>query len=195
MSSQRSNTSTRIRRVAGTSIYDCSAGDLLTPGSRHQFREEIGWFEVEDDGNKESAGVAHGEYASYDIPILHKNGSKTYDIHTCFLGPAPMRLFVALIRGPNAAVAMLKGEAEESSAIPKTDNMERIHQIDHSEPGTIAAASVLTIWGKSSDICLHAHGDHTNINYTRRFEEYLELLTTGLRKKSPRILHIFAEWD
>ncbi|KAJ7101160.1 hypothetical protein C8R44DRAFT_888121 [Mycena epipterygia] len=77
----------------------------------------------------------------------------------------------------------------------KTDNMERIHEIDHTEPGAIAASSVLAIWGKSSDLCLQARGDRTNIDYEQRFEEYLEILTAGLRKKSPSILHVFSEWD
>ncbi|KAJ7098926.1 hypothetical protein C8R44DRAFT_888766 [Mycena epipterygia] len=53
----------------------------------------------------------------------------------------------------------------------------------------IAAASILAIWGKSSDRCLHPRGDSTNINYEAHFDEYLDILTTGLRKKSPSILH------
>ncbi|KAJ7485738.1 hypothetical protein FB451DRAFT_1392463 [Mycena latifolia] len=187
MSSQRSNTSTRIRRVAGHAIYDCSAADLLDPSARRQFREEIGWYEFEDgDG---------GEYASLDVPILHKDGSKVYDIHTCFLNPVLMRLFVAIIRGTNAAISMLRNDSDGCSDIPKTDNMEHIHRIDHTEPGAIAAACVLAIWGKSTDVCLRARGDHTNIDYEHLFDEYLDILTTGLRKKSPSILHVFAEWD
>ncbi|KAJ7677290.1 hypothetical protein B0H17DRAFT_1207204 [Mycena rosella] len=193
VNSQRSNTSTRIQHVAGTSIYDCSAGDLLTPAARRKFREEIGWYDFED--GDERPGGTPGEYASLDVSILHKNGSKEYDIHTCFLSPVLMRLFVALIRGANAAAAMLKDESDESFIVPKTDNMERIHQIDHTEPGVIAASSVLAIWGKSADVCLQTRGDHTHIDYEQRSEEYLEILTTGLRKKSPSILRVFSEWD
>jgi hypothetical protein len=51
---------------------------------------------------------------------------------------------VATIRGSNAVVAMLAGDSSGASTfIPKTDNMERIHRIDHTEPGAIAAACVL----------------------------------------------------
>ncbi|KAJ7863321.1 hypothetical protein B0H14DRAFT_2738834 [Mycena olivaceomarginata] len=139
MQDQRCNTSTRIRRQAGHSIYDCATGDLLT------------------------------------ADLL------------------PMRLFVALIRGPSAAAAMLK--SVKGAVIPKTDNMERIHRIDHSEPGAIAAACTLAIWGKSMDVQLKARGDTTNINYEARFEEYLDILLTGLRKKTPSILNVFSEWD
>ncbi|KAF7335484.1 hypothetical protein MVEN_02201900 [Mycena venus] len=179
MQDQRCNTSTRIRRQAGHSIYDCATGDLLTADLRRQFRKEIGW-------NGE-------EYTSLDVPILHEDGSAEFDIHTCFLSPVPMRLFVALIRGPSAAAAMLK--SVKGAVIPKTDNMERIHRIDHSEPGAIAAACTLAIWGKSMDVQLKARGDTTNINYEARFEEYLDILLTGLRKKTPSILNIFSEWD
>lgn len=142
MKSQRSNTSNRIRCQAGTVIYDCGATDLLTSASRRQFRKEIGW-------NGE-------EYASLDVPLLHEDESKEYDINTCFLSPVPMRvsgqlqhfpnidalqLFVALIRGPKSAAAMLN--PEETGVVAQKDNMEQIHHIDHAEPGDIAAACTL----------------------------------------------------
>ncbi|KAJ7029419.1 hypothetical protein C8F04DRAFT_1265072 [Mycena alexandri] len=126
--------------------------DLLTPALRGKFREEIGW-----NGQ---------EYASLDVPLLHEDGSATYEIHTCFLSPVPMRLFVALIRGPSAAAAMLK-----DVSIPKTDSMENIHDIDHSEPAAIAAACTSAIWGKSVDVHLRARRDTTNIDYEARFED------------------------
>ncbi|KAJ7126478.1 hypothetical protein C8R43DRAFT_1135059 [Mycena crocata] len=150
---------------------------------------EIGWFEREEDGK--------AEYASLDVPILHKDGSAVYDIHTCFLGPTPMRLFVALIRGVSGASAMLKNDDSDTEiTIPRTDNMEHIHQIDHTEPGAIAASSVLVCdLGKSTDTCLRAQGDTTNIDYEGLFDEYLDILTTGLRNKTPSILHVFEEWD
>ncbi|KAK6966658.1 hypothetical protein R3P38DRAFT_3514850 [Favolaschia claudopus] len=199
MSSQRSNTSTCVRRGAGDSIFKCSSADLLSPASRRQFREEIGWHELGDGESGEGDARARGEYASLDVPILHQGGSKEYDIHTCFLNPVLMRLFAAIVRGPNAAAAMREAEDKvtdiASIAVPVTDNMERIHQISCTEPGAIAAASILAIRGKSTDIKLQARGDHTNIDYEGRFNEYLEILTTGLHKKSPSILHVFAEWD
>ena len=53
------------------------------PAARSQFREEIGWYQT--NGEK-------GEYASLDVPILHKDGSSEYNIHTCFLNPVPIRV-------------------------------------------------------------------------------------------------------
>ncbi|KAJ7159182.1 hypothetical protein C8R43DRAFT_861078, partial [Mycena crocata] len=176
---KRSNTSSRIRRTAGTSIYDCSAADLLSPTARRKFRKEIGWYRNSD---------GKGAYASLDVPILHKDGSAVYDIHTCFLGPALMRLYAALIRGPSGASAMLKIDDTELS-IPRTDNMEHIHRIDHTEAGAIAACGVLAIWGKSVDGSLRPQGDTTNIDYEGLFDEYLDILTTGLRNKTPSILN------
>ncbi|KAJ7159617.1 hypothetical protein C8R46DRAFT_1224197 [Mycena filopes] len=51
------------------------------------------------------------------------------------------------------------------------------------------------IWGKSADVHLKSRGETTNIDYEARFDEYLEILTTGLRMKTPSILHVFSEWD
>ncbi|KAK6966666.1 hypothetical protein R3P38DRAFT_3514874 [Favolaschia claudopus] len=190
MSSQRSNTSTRVRRGAGDS-------SLQLPGAN--FARRLDGTSLGTARAGEGDARARGEYASLDVPILHQGGSKEYDIHTCFLNPVLMRLFAAIVRGPNAAAAMREAEDKvtdiASIAVPVTDNMERIHQISCTEPGAIAAASILAIRGKSTDIKLQARGDHTNIDYEGRFNEYLEILTTGLHKKSPSILHVFAEWD
>jgi uncharacterized metal-binding protein len=38
-------------------------------------------------------------------------------------------------------------------------------------------------------------GTNTGINYRRDFEEYLEILMKGLRKKKRSILNVFREWD
>ncbi|KAJ7120303.1 hypothetical protein C8R44DRAFT_623679, partial [Mycena epipterygia] len=79
-----------------------------------------------------------------DVPLLHKDGSQEYDIHTCFLSPVLMRLYASLIRGPGGAAKLLKADSGESFS--KSDVMEYIHGIDHTEPGAIAAASVLVRW-------------------------------------------------
>ncbi|KAJ7084994.1 hypothetical protein C8R44DRAFT_590395, partial [Mycena epipterygia] len=159
------------------SIYDCHTVDMQTPASRHKFWEEIGWY-VHEDGES-------GDYASLDVPLLHKDGSQEYDIQTCFLNPVLMRLYASLIQGPGSTAKLLKVDTREKSS--KSDVMEYIHGIDHTKPGAIAAASILAIWGKSSNRCLHPRGDSTNIDYEARFDEYLDILTTGLRKKSPSI--------
>ncbi|KAJ7234946.1 Pro-kumamolisin, activation domain-containing protein [Mycena rebaudengoi] len=110
-----------------------------------------------------------------------------------------MRLYVALIRGPTAATAMLEAGKRDANAvvmnIPKSDNMEHIHGLTHTEPGAIAGSAVLAIWALSADTCLRDRGDRTNIDYDALFDEYLEILIVGLRDKSTSILNVFAEWD
>jgi hypothetical protein len=83
--SQRSNTSTRVRKGAGAAIFDCGPADLLSPETRlEKFRDQIGWVEGDDETS--------GEYSSLDVPILHKNWGGEYDIKTCFLNPCLMRV-------------------------------------------------------------------------------------------------------
>jgi hypothetical protein len=38
-------------------------------------------------------------------------------------------------------------------------------------------------------------GTNTGINYGKDFEEYLEILMKGLRRKKKSVLNIFREWD
>ena len=38
-------------------------------------------------------------------------------------------------------------------------------------------------------------GTNTGINYGKDFEEYLEILMKGLRKKKKSVLNVFREWD
>jgi len=95
---------------------------------------------------------------------------------------------------------------------PKTDTMARKHGIRHTTPGAIAASAVLVCvpchsiyihdlqvsqsrWALSSDDFLQNVGTNTGINYGKDFEEYLEVLMTGLRKKKRSILNVFKEWD
>jgi hypothetical protein len=38
-------------------------------------------------------------------------------------------------------------------------------------------------------------GTNTGIDYGKDFEQYLEILLIGLRKKKKSILNVFREWD
>lgn len=38
-------------------------------------------------------------------------------------------------------------------------------------------------------------GPNTGINYLRDFEEYLEILVTGLQKRKKSVLNVFREWE
>ncbi|KAJ6452036.1 ribonuclease H-like domain-containing protein [Mycena vitilis] len=147
MNSQRSNTSTRVRKTAGASIFDCSPVDLLTAEARDKkFRDKIGWY-VEEEGSA-------GDYSSLDVAILHLDWKGEYDIDTCFLAPCLMRLYGALIRGATYATDMLELERKIQDGYdgPKivlnvrgSETMERIFALDHTEPGAIAGSAVLSV--------------------------------------------------
>ncbi|KAJ7076257.1 hypothetical protein B0H15DRAFT_805705 [Mycena belliarum] len=192
VTSQRSNTGTRLRKIAGAAIFDCSPTDLLVSDVRlEKFREQIGWYVEEG---------ASGAYSSLDVPILHKDWSGEYDIKTCFLNRCLMRLYVALIRGPTAAAAMAQADKQDMNStiavhVANSDNMEQIFRIDHTEPGAIAGVAVLAIWALSADNFLRDHGDRTNIDYETLFNDYLEILIVGLRDGNRSILNVFNEWD
>ncbi|KAJ7097356.1 hypothetical protein C8R44DRAFT_535106, partial [Mycena epipterygia] len=189
LTSQRSNTSSRIRRVAGADIFECSKVDLLLPDVRlEKFREQIGWYIEEG---------TSGGYSSLDVPILHKDWSGEYNIKTCFLHPCLMRLYATLIRGPTAATIMLQHASDSNVVvtIPNSENMQRILAIDHTEPGAIAGSAVLAIWALSADGDLRDKGDRTGIDYDALYDQYLEILTTGLRNRSRSIVNVFSEWD
>jgi hypothetical protein len=50
-------------------------------------------------------------------------------------------------------------------------------------------------WALSSDTTLQAVGTSTGIHYFDDYEEYLNLLATGLRRKKKSIVNIIREWD
>jgi hypothetical protein len=84
MSSQRSNTSTRIRKTAGHAIFQCEAIELIDREKRIQlFREKIGWV---DEGN------GKGHYESLKMEILHKDYGGRLDMDTIFLNPILLRV-------------------------------------------------------------------------------------------------------
>lgn len=82
VSSQRPNSSSRNRRVAGDDIFACEKVDLSFSDVRlEKFREQIGWYVEEG---------TSGAYSSLDVSILHKDWSGEYGIATCFLTPCLM---------------------------------------------------------------------------------------------------------
>src|SRR6202167_5019350 len=73
MMTQRSNTSTRVRRQAGPSIFDCAASDLKSPQVRYEkFRERIGWIAKPD---------GRSGYETWAVEILHKDYNGSFDIN------------------------------------------------------------------------------------------------------------------
>ena len=64
MMTQRSNTSTRVRKQAGPSIFACRAQDLEKPETRYEmFRERVGWV------RRDSGDI----YETWAVEVLHKD--------------------------------------------------------------------------------------------------------------------------
>lgn len=83
MMTQRCNTSTRVRKQAGPSIFSCSAQDLDKSETRYEmFRERIGWV------RRDSGDV----YETWAVEVLHKDYQGSFDIDTVFLNPILMRV-------------------------------------------------------------------------------------------------------
>ena len=81
---QRSNTSTRIRKQAGHSIFNCLASDLsFAEGRYDKFRGRIGWVENQD---------GHNHYETWAVEILHKDYNGAFDINRVFLNPVLMKV-------------------------------------------------------------------------------------------------------
>ncbi|KAJ7221502.1 hypothetical protein GGX14DRAFT_558994 [Mycena pura] len=189
---QRSNTATRLRKVAGPMIFNINATDLKDSARRtRDFKDDIGW--KTDDSGK-------GGYDILDVPILHGDMRSLYSLDQFLLNPALMRLYASLTRGPEAAAHMLDrdlGRVPADAPFPssKTETMRDIFKLDHVELGGIATAAVLAIWTLSGDEQLQETGSQTGINYAERHDEYLQILMEGMAMKSPVIQHIVDVWN
>lgn len=88
---QRSNTSTRVRKVSGPTIFGCTAEVIHNSLTRYEkFRSEIGWVEHED-GNS--------SYSTWAVEILHKDYNGSFNIDTVFLNPKLMKVRTILLPG------------------------------------------------------------------------------------------------
>src|ERR1700733_1440008 len=77
MMSQRSNTSTRLRKQAGHAIFSCQGSDLTSAQNRYdKFRAKIGWVNSQN-GNS--------YYETWKVEILHKDYNNEFDINRVFL--------------------------------------------------------------------------------------------------------------
>ncbi|KAG5650060.1 hypothetical protein H0H81_000904 [Sphagnurus paluster] len=103
-----------------------------------------------------------------------------------------MVLFVAIVRGPNAAIKMVKGNF---GICPMTETMEIIHRIHNITPGAIATTAMFAIWCLSGDDSLQQHGANTGIDYIALYKDYLRLITTGIHQDRPEFVNIIQQWD
>jgi len=148
LNSQRYNTSTRLRTQCAA-ILGVSQRDLVNSESRKTlFRERIGWV-------PSAGGGPGGSYSSVDAEILHEHYEGQYSLASAFrsrilmgvsepnvsycMGLNAFKVYVALIRGPHAALKFMDGSVH----YPRTSTMARIHGIRNITLGGIATASIL----------------------------------------------------
>ena len=78
MDSQRSNTATRLRKIAAT-IFGVNALDMSPSTTRQEkFRTMIGWTTNQH---------GRGSYSQLKVEILHRDYSGVYDRQKVFLNP------------------------------------------------------------------------------------------------------------
>ncbi|KAF8952602.1 hypothetical protein BDZ97DRAFT_1877561 [Flammula alnicola] len=182
LNAQRSNTATRVRRHCA-SIFGIDESDLMRSETRKEkFRNRIGWV-VDARGN--------GSYSSVDVEILHKSYSGEYNPSSAFLSPVLTGLFIAIIRGPTAGKEFMMGITSN----PRTETMASIHGLRNITPGAIATVAIFARWALSADEFLQPIGSTTGINYFSDYEEYINILQTGLHRKKKTIINIIKEWD
>ncbi|KIJ58810.1 hypothetical protein HYDPIDRAFT_171095 [Hydnomerulius pinastri MD-312] len=185
MSTQRSNAASRLRSRLGPLIYDCSETDFSSPERRKEkFRNMIGWSE-----NSKGQWM----YSQWRVEVLHRDYDGKRNVKTIFLNPKLMKVLSGIIRGANSVVAM--SQDLPSTSGKNTETLDVIWGLDHTTPGMIAAAAVLTRWVASPDNCLKEHGSESGIRWIDDFEDYLDYLIKGLRERKSSVLNIFKEWD
>lgn len=88
MDSQRSNTATRLRKVAAT-IFSVNALDMSPSATRQEkFRDMIGWTTNQH---------GRGSYSMLNVEILHKDYSGVYDRQKVFLNPRLIAVRINII--------------------------------------------------------------------------------------------------
>ncbi|KAJ7794032.1 hypothetical protein B0H14DRAFT_3497423 [Mycena olivaceomarginata] len=175
MNSQRWNTRNRLRKEAQHVLPDSIPTSWLATeqSRRDHLRTFIGW-------NSETR-----KYSIWNAPCLHGNDSNELDYNQVFRHPLLLRIFASIIRGSASADSVM----ERSSRRPKANTMQRIFGIVSTSPGAIA------IWLCSGDETFAPVGDVTGINYYDRYNEYLEKILEGLRRRQKWARDLFVFWD
>ncbi|KAJ7621707.1 hypothetical protein DFH06DRAFT_1482251 [Mycena polygramma] len=181
MSDQRSFTVTRLRHHPD--LWDCTTAELSSPDERRKFRKLVGLRPMRKNPNK-------FYYDSDNVPLLHADYQEKYDRKKIFLGPLLFIVHAAITLGPVCASKM-----KANCPMPKVQSVANLWGLKRTTPGMIAAAAIWLRWIFSVDNEFLPTGDTSNIDWQKDFEHYLQLLTEGLAKKKPSILHVFRVWD
>ncbi|KAJ7215382.1 hypothetical protein GGX14DRAFT_391819 [Mycena pura] len=79
--------------------------------------------------------------------------------------------------------------------LPRAKSQQVRLGIKHTTPGAIAAAAIWVIFLFSGDEIWGPIGDVTAINYRDRFNEYLDTILEGLRRRQRWARELFLYWD
>ncbi|KII85170.1 hypothetical protein PLICRDRAFT_178915 [Plicaturopsis crispa FD-325 SS-3] len=188
MTTQRSNTSTRVRTQAGSDIYETQSANLSSSETRKQFRERIGWRTYKD-----KKGAVRERYSVWAVEVLHKDYEGELDIHNVFLNPILFRVFAAIIRGKSAVAAMIANGTPASAR--RNETVSDLWGCTEITPGAIAMCGVVARWAISADDCLQEKGKQTGIDWRADFETYLKYLLDGLNNDKTSVKNIFREWN
>lgn len=83
MSTQRSNTATRVRKTCGPAIFDTTTSVMASAAERRdKYRHDIGWTENAD---------GTGGYDPLNVKILHDEFSNEFDWSHAFMNPRLMQ--------------------------------------------------------------------------------------------------------
>ncbi|KAJ7807191.1 hypothetical protein B0H14DRAFT_3483494 [Mycena olivaceomarginata] len=155
---------------------DIPASHLRTQESRQlHFRERIGYHS------------AKNKYKVFGVPFLHGNESDTLDFDQIFRHVFLLKVFAAVIDGPNAPEHLL----EDRPVHVQAQTMRSKLNVEYTTPGAIAGAAVLVRGHKD----FGKVGDLTGINYYDRFGKYLEVILDGLRLRKRWTRELFLLWD
>ncbi|KAJ7880013.1 hypothetical protein B0H14DRAFT_2566510 [Mycena olivaceomarginata] len=169
MRSQLTNTRTRLCRPALPAILSG------VPDSRASTLNAADPMPKPDIPASDSA---KNKYQVFGVPFLHGNELSTLNFNQIFCHVFLLKVFSAVIDGPNAPEHLLKDGP--------------VHlNIEYTTPGVIAGTAVFTLFLFSGDKDFGKVGDLTGINYYDCFSKYLEVILDSLRLRKRWTCNLF----
>ncbi|KAJ7204967.1 hypothetical protein GGX14DRAFT_569116 [Mycena pura] len=184
---QRQHTTRRIRNDIGpvftTHIDEVKdVIDLLDATTRGGWTALIG-------GKADTHG--NMDYSVYDAPVLHSDKATSLNPQTFLYAKVLMHVAAGFLYGPTRAIFL----ATKKNTASANSCMVDIHHLDHTTPGIIANAVVITMYSLSADTALRQKGPQTGINWHQVHQTVLEYLLKGLRDRRQCIVELFRAWD
>ncbi|KAK7007201.1 hypothetical protein R3P38DRAFT_2554068 [Favolaschia claudopus] len=185
MGGQRSATAYRLRRPSLKHLADATDLKHFTTSSDRfeNFKQRIGYVPATD--------TAGAYYSAFKAPILYDEFAGEIDVDHLFRNPLLLNIHACILRGADGPTDLFK----DNPYRPQAPYMEKIHNITRTSTGAIANAAVLAIWLYSADTKFLERGNETNINYRKRYRQYVEELRKGLTAKKAWVDALLNYWD